>query len=81
MLCDILVTVEPGKDAQPPAFVLPFELRLKLKGIVHRKMKMHSLATHHDADGGVGEVCESTEHFWSLRGKQCCSQIGILVSR
>ena len=29
----------------------------------------------HYADGGVGEVFESTKHFWSLGGGQCCSQI------
>ena len=38
-------------------------------------MKIHSLSTHHYDDGGVGKVFESTKHFWSLRGKQCCSQI------
>ena len=27
-----------------------------LKGIIHRKMKTHSLPTRHYADGGVGEV-------------------------
>ena len=26
-------------------------------------MKIHSLSYHHDADGGVGEVVESTKHF------------------
>ena len=26
--------------------------------------------THYLLDGGVGEVFESTKHFWSLRGKQ-----------
>ena len=46
-----------------------------LKGIVHRKMRMYPLSTHHNADGGVGEVFESTKHFWSFRGKFCCSQI------
>ena len=29
---------------------------LLVKGIVHPKMKIQSLSTHHDADGGVGEV-------------------------
>ena len=29
-------------------------------------MKIHSLSTHPHDDGGVGEVCESTKHFWSL---------------
>ena len=41
----------------------------KFKGIVHAEMKIHSLSTHHYADGGVGEVFESTKHFWSFRGK------------
>ena len=40
-----------------------------------KKNKMYSLSTHPYADGGVGEVFESTKHFWSLRGKQQCSQI------
>ena len=44
----------------------------RFKGIVQPKMKMMSLSTHHYADGGVGE---STKHFLSSRGKQCCSQI------
>ena len=39
------------------------------------KMKLHSLSSHHYADGGVGEVFESTKHIWSLRGKHCCSRI------
>ena len=38
------------------------------KGIVHRKMKIHSLSTHNYADGGVSEVFESTKQFSSLRG-------------
>ena len=42
---------------------------------VQRKMKIHSWSTHHYADGGVGEVFESTKRFWSFRDKQCCSQI------
>ena len=46
-----------------------------LKGTVHRKKKNHSLSTHHSSGGGVGEVFDSTKHFWSLRGKQRCSQI------
>ena len=29
------------------------------------KGTIHSLSTHHYADGGVGEVFESTKHFWS----------------
>ena len=32
------------------------------KGIVHSKIKIHSLSTDHYADGGVGEVFESTKH-------------------
>ena len=35
---------------------------------------MHSLSTHHYADGGVGSVFHSTKHL-SFRGKQRCSQI------
>ena len=50
-----------------------------VKGIVHWKIKIHSLSTHHYADGGGGggggEGFEFTKHFWSLRGKQCCSRI------
>ena len=38
-------------------------------------MEIHSLSTHHYADGGVGEVFESTKHFRSLRGKQCSRKI------
>ena len=37
-------------------------------GIVHPKMKIHSLSSHHYAHGGVGEVFESKKHFWSFRG-------------
>ena len=29
-------------------------------------MRMHSSSTRHYADGGVGEVFESTKHFWSV---------------
>ena len=36
---------------------------------------MHSLSTHHYADGGVGEVFVSTKHSWSFWGKLYCSQI------
>ena len=32
-------------------------------------MKIQSISSHHYADGGVGEVFESTRHFWSFRGK------------
>ena len=35
-------------------------------------MKIHSLSTHHYADGGVGEVFTN---FWSFRCKQHCSQL------
>ena len=35
---------------------------------------MYSLFTHQDAEVVVGEVFEFTKLFWSLRGKQCCSQ-------
>ena len=38
-------------------------------------MKSYSLSTHHYADGGVGEVFESTKHLRSSRGEQCFSQI------
>ena len=38
-----------------------------IKRIVH--LKIHSLSSHHYADGGAGEVFKSTKHFWSLRGK------------
>ena len=48
---------------------------LQIKGIVHRKMKMPSFPTHHFADGGAGEVFESTEHIWSFRGQKPYSQI------
>ena len=48
-----------------------------LKGIVHRKIEMHSLSTQHYADGKVGEVFESTKHFWSLRGKLCINTIEV----
>ena len=41
-------------------------------------MKVHSLSTRHYADGGVGEVFESTKHFRSLMGKQRCSQISTI---
>ena len=30
-------------------------------------MNIHSSPTHQYADGRVGEVFESTKHFWSLR--------------
>ena len=48
---------------------------VSVKGIVHRKIKMNSSSTHQYFDGGVGEVSESTKHFWSFRGKLRCSQI------
>ena len=48
-----------------------------INGIVHPKMTIHSLSTHHYVDGGVGEVFESTKHFCSLRGKLCCSKMHI----
>ena len=41
-----------------------------LKGIVHPKINIHLISTHHYADGGVGKVFESTTHFRSFRGKQ-----------
>ena len=44
-------------------------LAIGLKGIAHRIMKMYLLSTHHYADGGVGELFESTKHFRSFRGK------------
>ena len=31
--------------------------------LFHPKIVIQSLSTHHYADGGVGEVFESTEHF------------------
>ena len=34
-----------------------------LKGIVHPEIKIHSLSTHHFADGGVGKVFVSTKVF------------------
>ena len=36
------------------------------KGKVQQKITINSLSTHHCADGGVGEVFESTKHFWSV---------------
>ena len=47
------------------------DLTYILKGIVHPKLKLYSSSTHHSADGGVGEVCESTKHFRSLESKLC----------
>ncbi|CAB1432537.1 unnamed protein product [Pleuronectes platessa] len=44
------------------------ELVWFLKGIVHRKMKMYSLSTHHYADGGVGEW--GWVRFGSMQGPQ-----------
>ena len=41
----------------------------------HRKIQIHSVSTHHYADGGVGEVHESKTNVGVNRGKQCCSQI------
>ena len=41
-----------------------------IKGVVHQTTIFHSLSTHQYADGGVGEVYESTKHCWSFRGKQ-----------
>ena len=38
-------------------------LHLSIKGTVHPKMEIHSVSTHHCADGGVGEVFESIKHF------------------
>ena len=42
--------------------------------MVHQKLKIPSLSTHHYADGGVGEVFESIKHFRSFRCKQCLAQ-------
>ena len=50
-----------------------------VKGIVHPKMNIHKLSTHHYANGGVGEVFEFTRHFWSFRVQQCSSQIQIEI--
>ena len=36
---------------------------MQVKGIVHQKMKIHSLSTPHYADGAVGEVFESRKHL------------------
>ena len=33
-----------------------------IKGIVHRKMKLHSLSTHHYAEGGVCEVFDGFDN-------------------
>ena len=57
----------------PEGVTLSLLSQLVLKGKFTRKWKF-TLYTRHDADGGVGEVFESANHFWSLRGKQCFSQ-------
>lgn len=44
----------------------------RVKGVVHQKMKTHSLSSHHYVDGEVGDVWESAKHLWSFRGKQSC---------
>ena len=44
-----------------------------VKGRVHRKVLKWS--TQPFANGAVGEVFDSTKHFWSFRGKQHCSHI------
>lgn len=31
---------------------------------------MYLLYAHHNVDGGVGDVSESTNHFWTSRGQQ-----------
>jgi len=35
-----------------------------LKGIVHPKMKIQPLSTHLYAEGGSGEILESSHHWW-----------------
>ena len=41
---------------------------LLVKGMVHPKIKIHSLSTHrYMSMEVVGEVSESTKHFWSFR--------------
>ena len=69
------LSVVLGQNKQSHLLLFPLETNYiypiiscirPLKGIVHRKMKIHSLSTHHCADGGVGEVFESTKHFWSV---------------
>ena len=52
-----------------------------IKGIVHRKMKIHPLAAHHYTGGGLGDVFESTKHFRSVRGKQHFSQGNLFFRR
>ena len=49
-------------------FNRPWDKGLHLKGIVIPTIKILSLYTN----GGVGEVFESTKHFWSYRAKQRC---------
>ena len=38
------------------------------EGIVHPEMRIPSLSTHHYADGGVGEVFESTKQILESQG-------------
>ena len=45
-----------------------------VKGIVHPKIKLQSLSTHHCADGGVGQVFESTKHLRRFRGEKLATQ-------
>ena len=40
---------------------------LAFKGLVRPKMDIQSLSTRRYADGAVGEVFESTKHFWRFR--------------
>ena len=49
-----------------------------IEGIVHRKIIIHPSPRPY-VDGGVGEVFESTQNFWSLGRKLCSSQIPIQV--
>ena len=42
-------------------------LKVKVKGIIHPKIKIHYLS-HHYADGGVGDVFDSTKHFVEFPG-------------
>ena len=33
----------------------------------HPKMQIHLLSSYNYTDGGLGEVFESTKHFWSFQ--------------
>ena len=65
---DKCLSVSTNKDdfrtTQPkPVFIL--------KGVVQRKMKIHSLSTHHYGDGGGGGVkCLSPQNTWDVIKQQ-----------